>query len=208
MRGWSMGLHSLTLDDISWDVIWRRRATVQPPPRQSTRAARRRAPVRRASVRMFGYGLLAVVLVLYLDALGLSGGEIGLLLTLTLLGDAAISLWLTTHADRLGRRRVLARRRGAGARRRARLRGHARVRRAARRGDDRRHQPERQRGRAVPGGRAGLARQLTTRRRRTGLFARYQLVGSLATAAGARRRARRRRRWRARSRRRSTRIGW
>jgi MFS family permease len=56
---------------------------------------------------MFGYGFLAVVLVLYLDALGLSGGEIGLLLALTLLGDAAISLWLTTHADRVGRRRVL-----------------------------------------------------------------------------------------------------
>jgi predicted MFS family arabinose efflux permease len=59
------------------------------------------------SVRMFGYGLLAVVLVLYLDAIGLSGGQIGLLLALTLLGDAVISLWLTTHADRLGRRRVL-----------------------------------------------------------------------------------------------------
>ena len=59
------------------------------------------------SLRMFGYGFLAVVLVLYLDALGLSGGEIGLLLTLTLLGDAAVSLWLTTHADRIGRRRVL-----------------------------------------------------------------------------------------------------
>jgi predicted MFS family arabinose efflux permease len=59
------------------------------------------------SVRMFGYGLLAVVLVLYLDAIGLTGGEIGLLLTLTLLGDVLISLWLTTHADRLGRRRVL-----------------------------------------------------------------------------------------------------
>jgi len=58
-------------------------------------------------VRMFGYGLLAVVVVLYLDAVGLSGTEIGLLLALTLLGDAAISLWLTTHADRIGRRRVL-----------------------------------------------------------------------------------------------------
>ncbi len=58
-------------------------------------------------IRMFGYGLLAVVVVLYLDAVGLSGAQIGLLLTLTLLGDAAISLWLTTHADRLGRRRVL-----------------------------------------------------------------------------------------------------
>ncbi|MGZ6340606.1 MAG: MFS transporter [Candidatus Limnocylindrales bacterium] len=57
--------------------------------------------------RMFGYGFLSVVLVIYLAALGLSGPEIGLLLTLTLVGDAVISLWLTTHADRVGRRRVL-----------------------------------------------------------------------------------------------------
>ena len=56
---------------------------------------------------MFGYGLASVVLVLYLSALGLPDPAIGLLLTLTLLGDAAISLWLTTHADRVGRRRVL-----------------------------------------------------------------------------------------------------
>jgi predicted MFS family arabinose efflux permease len=33
---------------------------------------------------------------------------IGALLGATLLGDAVISLWLTTHADRIGRRRVLA----------------------------------------------------------------------------------------------------
>jgi predicted MFS family arabinose efflux permease len=59
------------------------------------------------ALRLFGYGFLSVVLVLYLTALGYSGGEVGLLLTLTLLGDAAISLWLTTHADRIGRRRVL-----------------------------------------------------------------------------------------------------
>jgi MFS family permease len=56
---------------------------------------------------MFGYGLLSVVLVLYLVALGVDGVMVGLILTLTLLGDAAISLWLTTHADRLGRRRIL-----------------------------------------------------------------------------------------------------
>jgi MFS family permease len=58
-------------------------------------------------VRMFGYGLLSVVLVLYLVGLGIDGVWVGLILTLTLLGDAAISLWLTTHADRLGRRRIL-----------------------------------------------------------------------------------------------------
>src|SRR5664280_3342253 len=56
---------------------------------------------------MFGYGLVSVVLVLYLAALGMPAPMIGLLLSLTLLGDAAISLWLTTHADRVGRRRVL-----------------------------------------------------------------------------------------------------
>jgi MFS family permease len=59
------------------------------------------------SLRLFGYGLLSVVLVLYLTSLGLPGWQIGLLLTLTFLGDAAISLWLTTHADRIGRRRAL-----------------------------------------------------------------------------------------------------
>jgi predicted MFS family arabinose efflux permease len=59
------------------------------------------------AIRMFGYGLLSVVLVLYLTALAWSANEIGLLLALTLLGDAAVSLWLTTHADRIGRRRVL-----------------------------------------------------------------------------------------------------
>jgi MFS family permease len=58
-------------------------------------------------LRMFGYGFVSVVLVLYLAAIGLPDPEIGLLLTLTLLGDAAISLWLTTHADRVGRRKVL-----------------------------------------------------------------------------------------------------
>jgi MFS family permease len=59
------------------------------------------------AVRMFGYGFLSVVLVLYLVASGLDGVEVGALLGLTLLGDAAISLWLTTHADVIGRRRVL-----------------------------------------------------------------------------------------------------
>lgn len=57
--------------------------------------------------RMFAYGLLSVVLVLYLSAVGLNEWAIGLLLTLALIGDTAVSLWLTTHADRLGRRRIL-----------------------------------------------------------------------------------------------------
>src|SRR5512147_884472 len=57
--------------------------------------------------RLFAYGFLAVVLVLYLAQAGLSEASIGLLLTLTLIGDTAISLWLTTRADRFGRRRTL-----------------------------------------------------------------------------------------------------
>ena len=58
-------------------------------------------------LRMFAYGLLSVVLVLYLVEVGLKEWEVGLLLSLTLAGDTAISLWLTTTADRLGRRRTL-----------------------------------------------------------------------------------------------------
>ncbi|MFO0943385.1 MAG: MFS transporter [Pirellulales bacterium] len=59
------------------------------------------------SARMFAYGLLSVVLVIYLVAIGLQEWAVGLLLTLTLVGDTAISLLLTTTADRFGRRRTL-----------------------------------------------------------------------------------------------------
>ncbi|HEX6564194.1 MAG TPA: MFS transporter [Chthoniobacterales bacterium] len=58
-------------------------------------------------VRMFAYGFLSVVFVLYLAQLGLGERLIGLMLSLTLIGDAAVSLWMTTNADSLGRRRVL-----------------------------------------------------------------------------------------------------
>src|SRR4029453_2407069 len=58
-------------------------------------------------IRMFAYGALSVVLVFYLVGLGLSESETGLLLTATLVGDTAISLYLTTRADRIGRRRML-----------------------------------------------------------------------------------------------------
>ena len=58
-------------------------------------------------VRMFAYGFLSVVFVLYLIKLGLNQGLIGLILSSTLIGDAAISLWMTTNADRFGRRRTL-----------------------------------------------------------------------------------------------------
>src|SRR5436309_13904168 len=59
------------------------------------------------STRLLAYGFLSIVLVLYLTQIGLSGPAIGLLLALTLLGDAGISLWITTRADRMGRRHML-----------------------------------------------------------------------------------------------------
>ncbi|HQZ53325.1 MAG TPA: MFS transporter, partial [Thermoflexales bacterium] len=57
--------------------------------------------------RMFAYGFLSVSLALYLTSIGLSEQMVGVLFTLTLAGDAAISLWLTTRADRFGRRKTL-----------------------------------------------------------------------------------------------------
>lgn len=82
---------------------------MQAPPNTVLSAPRRDVRLLFATrmIRLFGYGLLSVVLVLHLTAASLSESEIGLLLTLTLLGDAVISLFITTWADRLGRRRML-----------------------------------------------------------------------------------------------------
>src|SRR5258707_11563939 len=58
-------------------------------------------------IRLFASGSLSVVLVFYLIGLGLNASQTGLLLTLTLVRDTVISLYLTTRADRIGRRRML-----------------------------------------------------------------------------------------------------
>ena len=58
-------------------------------------------------VRLFAYGALSVVLVLYLIGVGLTEAQAGAVLTLTLVGDTLVSLYLTTRADRFGRRRML-----------------------------------------------------------------------------------------------------
>src|SRR5262245_34322201 len=58
-------------------------------------------------VRLFAYGALSVVLVLYLVGLGLTESATGVLLSATFLGYTLVSLYLTTRADRLGRRRML-----------------------------------------------------------------------------------------------------
>src|SRR6266576_3517434 len=60
-------------------------------------------------LRPDGYVLFAtrIVRVLYLADVGLSDTVIGVLLSLTLLGDTVISLWVTAGADQIGRRRML-----------------------------------------------------------------------------------------------------
>jgi MFS family permease len=57
--------------------------------------------------RLFAYGSISVILVFYLIGLGLTEAQAGLVLTLTLVGDVVVSLYLTTRADRIGRRRML-----------------------------------------------------------------------------------------------------
>ncbi|KAK8215249.1 hypothetical protein M8818_002261 [Zalaria obscura] len=58
-------------------------------------------------LRMFAYGSSTLILALYFAALGHSDSQIGLFMTLTLVGDVLISLALTLVADSLGRRRIL-----------------------------------------------------------------------------------------------------
>src|SRR6516225_7254914 len=58
-------------------------------------------------IRLFAYGCISLILFIYLSQLGFGDRPIGLLLSMTLVGDTVISLWLTTSADRLGRKRVL-----------------------------------------------------------------------------------------------------
>jgi MFS family permease len=136
-------------------------------------------------IRLFAYGALSVVLVLYLVGLGLSESDTGLLLTATLLGDTLVSLYLTTRADRIGRRRMLIV--GAG------LMGAAGVAFAFTNrmwllviaGTIGVISPSGQEvGPFLPIEQAALS-QVVPNRDRTETFAWYTLVGSLATALGA-----------------------
>ena len=136
-------------------------------------------------IRLFCYGFLSIVLALYLAEAGMTEGQIGLLFTLTLVGDALITLWLTTSADQFGRKRTLILgallMAGAGlafvlTRNVILLIGAAII------------------GVISPSGheigpflsveQAGLT-QLISDKRRTQFFAWYNLVGSFATATGA-----------------------
>jgi predicted MFS family arabinose efflux permease len=135
--------------------------------------------------RLFAYGFLSVILVLYLNQAGFNTAQIGLLLTLTLIGDTLISLWITTQADRIGRKRMLLA--GAGLMLLAGIvfaltRNYIFLVLAATIGV------------ISPSGnevgpflaieQASLA-QIVTNQQRTQVFAWYNLVGSFATATGA-----------------------
>jgi MFS family permease len=134
---------------------------------------------------MFAYGLLSVVLALFLTALGFSEARVGLLLSLTLAGDTVVSLALTTRADRLGRRRTLVA--GAALMLLAAacfaasssfwlLLAAAIVGVISPSGNEV--------GPFLPVEQAALA-EITPAERRTRVFARYHLLGALATACGA-----------------------
>ena len=137
------------------------------------------------AVRLFAYGFLSVVLVLYLAEIGIPDAEIGLMLTLTLAGDTVVSLWMTTSADRLGRRRMLLL--GAGlmvlagvvfafTRSFALLLGAAIVGVISPSGNEV--------GPFLAVEQAALTQSIPSERR-TGLLAWYQLAGALATALGS-----------------------
>ena len=137
------------------------------------------------AVRLYAYGFLSVVLVLYLAEIGIPDAEIGLMLTLTLAGDTVVSLWMTTSADRLGRRRMLLL--GAGlmvlagvvfafTRSFALLLGAAIVGVISPSGNEV--------GPFLAVEQAALTQSIPSERR-TGLLAWYQLAGALATALGS-----------------------
>ncbi|KAI1169993.1 major facilitator superfamily domain-containing protein [Nemania sp. FL0916] len=57
--------------------------------------------------RMFAYGTNALFLAIFFSALGISDHQIGIFMTLTLVGDVFLGTLLSLVADRIGRRRVL-----------------------------------------------------------------------------------------------------
>jgi MFS family permease len=58
-------------------------------------------------IRLVAYGAVALILALYFQELGFTDAQIGVFMTLTLLGDVLISLLLTLVADSIGRRTIL-----------------------------------------------------------------------------------------------------
>lgn len=59
-------------------------------------------------IRLFANGACSLILAFYLSELGIEDTKIGLFMTLTMLGNVIIALFLTLVADRLGRRNMMA----------------------------------------------------------------------------------------------------
>ncbi|KAK5994907.1 putative membrane protein [Cladobotryum mycophilum] len=57
--------------------------------------------------RMFAFGAISLIIALFMSSLDFSDFQIGLFMTLTLVGDVVLSLLLALVADSVGRRRVL-----------------------------------------------------------------------------------------------------
>ncbi|KAK8065402.1 hypothetical protein PG997_012149 [Apiospora hydei] len=57
--------------------------------------------------RMFAHGAISLILAIYFAALDFTDHQIGLFMTLTLLGDVFLGTFITLIADRVGRRKVL-----------------------------------------------------------------------------------------------------
>lgn len=57
--------------------------------------------------RMFAYGTNSLILAIFFSALKYSDHQIGLFMTLTLVGDVLLGTFLTLIADKVGRRKVL-----------------------------------------------------------------------------------------------------
>eukprot|EP01038_Epipyxis_sp_PR26KG_P006999 gene6999-9564_t len=59
------------------------------------------------SLRLYSFGILAVILAIYLTNLGFPSSKIGLMFSLTLVGDAIMTIYLSAHSDRFGRKNTL-----------------------------------------------------------------------------------------------------
>lgn len=58
-------------------------------------------------IRLFSYGMISIVLTLYLTSIGFNQLQIGILFTIILFGNIFLTLILTTTADSIGRRNIL-----------------------------------------------------------------------------------------------------
>ena len=74
-------------------------------PRSATAEARHLVGAR--TVRGFADGLVSVTLASYLDDLGFSAFEIGAIVTATMLGSAALTLWIGLRGSHLNARTIL-----------------------------------------------------------------------------------------------------